>query len=115
MARSVRDRERQRRYRAEHPERRIEENRRYGLRHPDKVLAFLHRKRELNPEKYQARTAVNNAIRDGVLIKQPCRICGDSADAHHEDYSKPLDVWWLCRKHHAERHRELKCREPATT
>jgi len=25
-----------------------------------------------------------------------------TVDAHHEDYSKLLDVIWLCRKHHAQ-------------
>lgn len=58
------------------------------------------------PEKYAARTAVNNAIRDGRLVKGPCEVCGATkrVHAHHDDYSKPLDVRWLCPKHHAEAH-----------
>lgn len=59
-----------------------------------------------NPIKKSASTAVNNAIRDGRLNRQPCEVCGkDSAQAHHDDYSKPLDVRWLCTTHHAEWHK----------
>lgn len=59
-----------------------------------------------NPVKRKAHIAVSNAIRDGVLERQPCEICQESkAQAHHDDYSKPLDVRWLCTKHHAEWHR----------
>lgn len=58
-------------------------------------------KRERSPEKYKARNAVSNALRDGRLIKQPCKVCGDpNTEAHHKDYSKPLDVEWFCFKHH---------------
>lgn len=48
---------------------------------------------------------VNNAIRSGRLVKQPCIICGSLlSEAHHADYSKPLEVEWLCRKHHREKY-----------
>lgn len=58
---------------------------------------------EKHPDKYRARYAVSNAIRDGRLKKLPCRICGNlKSQAHHHDYSKPLDVDWLCFKHHRE-------------
>lgn len=61
-----------------------------------------------NRHKRSAHQKVSNAIRDGKLIRQPCEICGElRVQAHHDDYSKPLDVKWLCTKHHAERHVEL--------
>ena len=64
--------------------------------------------RRENPEKYTAQTAVGNAIRDGKLKRQNCCKCGKKAHAHHEDYSRPLDVIWLCPLHHAEVHREKR-------
>ncbi len=56
----------------------------------------------------RAHAAVAVAIRKGRLTKQPCAVCGSlNAHAHHEDYSKPLDVMWLCPAHHNARHRAL--------
>jgi hypothetical protein len=60
---------------------------------------------ERNPVKRKAHEMAGNAIRDGRLIRQPCETCGERAQAHHDDYSKPLDVRWLCTTHHAEWHR----------
>jgi hypothetical protein len=66
------------------------------------------KQRELYPQKYVARTAVGNALRDGRLTRQPCEVCGnEKSEAHHDDYSKPLDVKWLCKRHHVERHKQL--------
>jgi ribosomal protein S27AE len=44
--------------------------------------------------------------RAGKLIPQPCEKCGTSEDLqmHHEDYSKPLDVRWLCAECHQDEH-----------
>ena len=46
-------------------------------------------------------------IRQGILVRLPCEKCGTNEDvqAHHDDYYKPLDIRWLCRKHHREHHR----------
>ena len=66
----------------------------------------LARHRRLHPQKAKTWAATGNAIRDGRLIRQPCEVCGhEPAEAHHDDYSKPLDVRWLCTKHHAEHHK----------
>jgi hypothetical protein len=60
--------------------------------------------RSLNPDKYKARTAVSNALRDGRLKRKPCAECGTKkrVQAHHHDYKKPLEVTWLCFKCHRE-------------
>jgi len=59
--------------------------------------------------KYHARQMVLQAIRYGELIKKPCEVCNstENVEAHHDDYRKPLDVMWLCIRHHDERHMEL--------
>lgn len=55
-----------------------------------------------------ARAQAQYAMRVGRLQKQPCEVCGAArAEAHHDDYSKPLDVRWLCRTHHSAAHRDL--------
>jgi hypothetical protein len=59
--------------------------------------------RKRNPEKYKARMLVGNSLRNGKIKKGLCEICGiEKTQAHHTDYSKPLQVMWLCRKHHME-------------
>ncbi len=62
-----------------------------------------------NSDKRAAHVIAGNAIRDGRLVKQPCKRCGspDNIHAHHEDYTKPMEVTWLCRPCHGERHREI--------
>lgn len=56
--------------------------------------------------KKNVRLITHRAIKDGILTKQPCSICGEvRVDAHHDDYMEPLKVRWLCRKHHNEHHR----------
>jgi len=63
------------------------------------------------PEQRKAHLKVQNALKRGRLVKAPCERCGttDQVQAHHEDYGKPLEVMWLCPKHHKERHREIRC------
>jgi len=54
---------------------------------------------------------VQSAVRCGLLTPQPCVVCGSpDVVAHHEDYSKPLDVIWYCIKHHNELHRNTGSR-----
>lgn len=61
--------------------------------------------RNENPVAYAAHTAVSNAVRDGKISKQPCMFCAaETVHAHHRDYSRPLDVIWLCPKCHHRLH-----------
>lgn len=61
-----------------------------------------------NTEKRAAHVLVGNYLRDGKIIKKPCERCGsEHSEAHHDDYSKPLEIMWLCKTHHGHRHREL--------
>lgn len=62
--------------------------------------------RSLNSLKRAAHVLVGNRVKNGHLIKQPCQMCGTElgVQAHHDDYSRPLDVMWLCVIHHKARH-----------
>ena len=65
------------------------------------ILRYARKRNRLYPEKLRARAAVARAIRNGGLHRQPCEVCGAKrTQAHHDDYSKPLTVRWLCYKHH---------------
>lgn len=45
------------------------------------------------------------AVFHGKIIKGPCVICDDkNSHGHHDDYSKPLEVIWLCHSHHMQLH-----------
>jgi len=62
---------------------------------------------EKHPERRRASVAVGNAVRDGRLKPTPCWACGEKAEAHHPDYSRPLDVVWLCDTHHKQAHQSV--------
>lgn len=48
-----------------------------------------------------ARAYLKVYLRRGKIVKGPCETCGGPGEeAHHDDYDKPLDVRWFCRKHH---------------
>ena len=83
----------------------------------DKDRAKQAHRKKLNASKIKARrrvgdgfgaahSSVSRAIKSGVLVKQPCQMCGSKnfIHAHHDDYSKPLEVMWLCAEHHKARH-----------
>ena len=61
---------------------------------------------DLYRQRQKAYIATQNALKRGILRPQPCEVCGEEkAQAHHDDYTKPLDVRWLCVRHHNEWHR----------
>lgn len=62
----------------------------------------------LEPEKCKARELANYAQKLGKIIQPPsCSFCGvetSRLDKHHSDYSKPLEVTFLCRRCHLRLH-----------
>jgi hypothetical protein len=60
--------------------------------------------RETDKQKIKARNATRVLNRGN----HKCEVCGSHpADAHHDDYTKPLDVRWLCEPHHMQVHRRI--------
>ena len=77
--------------------------RRYRERHPERVVESVMRSRD--PVKHLARAHVAYAKRTGKITPGVCDVCGSAnTEAHHINYTRPLDVQWLCRIHHAEAH-----------
>ena len=74
-----------------------------------KELRSLARKKDRlqNKDKYCARRLLNKLIKESLIKRMPCEICGKEGNGHHPDYTKPVEVVWLCRKHHAELNRKL--------
>jgi hypothetical protein len=61
------------------------------------------------PEKIKARRKLQKYVFLGKIHRCPCSICGKpNAQAHHDDYSRPLDVKWFCALHHRE-YEENRC------
>lgn len=58
-----------------------------------------------NRAKIKARAKLKHLVRTGKIARGACEVCGKpNAEAHHHDYSKPLDVQWLCRNCHVRVH-----------
>ena len=77
---------------------------------PEKMVANVAKWQKANPEKVKAHQAIHRAIKSGKLTKpDACSECLDiktpeRLHGHHHDYSKPLDVIWLCRQCHKNIH-----------
>ena len=77
----------------------------WAREHPEKKAQQVKVYAERHPERYIAKCMVASALRRGELIRQPCSICGDPrSQAHHPNYAEPLNVIWLCKRHHTEIH-----------
>ena len=74
-------------------------------------VTSVRRYRAKHPERRAAHAALGNAVQSGKIFRWPtCAIpeCNAKPQAHHPDYSAPLDVVWLCPAHHKQAHALLK-------
>ncbi len=63
-------------------------------------------KRPHEKEKRKSRIAAQQAFKSGKITKTLCQRCGgESCEMHHNDYSKPLEVIWVCKPCHAAIHK----------
>jgi hypothetical protein len=99
-----------RKWNATHPEKACEYSRKCYAANPEYMREYSKKWFAANPEKARAHCILNNAIRRGEGVRPDhCAIPGCSnpdPEGHHEDYSKPLDVVWLCRSCHKLLHLE---------
>ena len=80
---------------------------RWANNNREKIYESTKLYREKNPKKCRAHGKVAYELKMGNLTPKPCEVCGaEKAVAHHDDYSKPLDVRWLCQAHHKQWHRD---------
>lgn len=86
------------------PERAARYDKARRARHREQRMAYQREWKKRFPEKYVAHYTYRNALSRGKIARpSKCSACGVACkpDGHHEDYSKPLEITWLCRKCHA--------------
>ena len=89
-----------------------EEERREAVRVLDRARYAMgrHKAYPKDPEKATARQILNRAVRRGEIVKPSvCSQCyrgGEYSriEGHHDDYSRPLEVVWLCAVCHRRKH-----------
>jgi len=94
------------RYALTRPERSAYERERFQRpERKEQIRLCAIKRRRKHPEKSSAYGKLYWALKTGKIKRLPCEICGKrKSQAHHHDYFKPLDVRWLCFKHHREVH-----------
>lgn len=98
-------------------ERNAEHMRRARAADPEKFQArervAASKKRQNHPDRVAARQALNNAVKRGDVVRpSACESCAapGRVTGHHDDYSKPLQVRWLCHSCHGREHRVVEFR-----
>jgi hypothetical protein len=87
------------------------ERRKNDPKHLEKMRILNKKNREKNKEinkpKRSAHKLVMYAVKLGILKKpKECEICQGTIriEGHHKDYTKPLEVQWLCKSCHVKEH-----------
>ena len=100
---------RQRRYVKNNKEKVQKTNTEQYCKNREKRINYAREHRKKFPAQEHAHQVLRSAIRSGRMVRpDECSICHKKCkpQGHHEDYSKPLDVIWLCRSCHTLVHRD---------
>lgn len=90
-----------------------ESRRKWREAHPNSYTEESRSWRARNREKIRAHRKLQKAVAAGRIQRRPCEVCGTfPSQAHHHDYSHPLDVRWLCHGHHMAEHAAIRGRKP---
>jgi hypothetical protein len=91
-----------------HKKKRDAINREYYSQNKERWRDYSKKFSKKNPEIKFAHKIITELKRLGLIEQQPCYVCdAPKAQAHHEDYSLPHDILWLCNSCHKQRHREI--------
>lgn len=92
--------------RRKNPEQYAAKQKRFRERHPSVARLSTLRQTATKPRAVRAREIVHNELKRGRLTRRPCESCGATKriHGHHDDYSQPTVVRWLCALHHREWH-----------
>jgi len=73
----------------------------YALKNKDLINKWSKESRVRNPEKMKARSIAKSKIK--IPKGEKCQTCKIklAVERHHEDYSKPLEVVFLCKSCHS--------------
>lgn len=89
----------------------LEKQKIWKANNKEKLRQYTKKDRHKRPLNHAARSFVYAAIKEGILVRpDQCSRCLKKcrAEAHHEDYMKPLEVIWLCRSCHGKEHRKTR-------
>lgn len=94
-------------YRKRNPGLSAKKTREYRLKNPEKVEISARKWKLNNPDKFRAKNLIRESVKAGRIIRPlNCSECGTTCktQAHHDDYTKPYGVRFLCHKCHCDWH-----------
>lgn len=97
-------------WRKKNPEKALAMRKANDAKNRTKLREYNATYRKKCPHQVKAGIALYTATRNGSLVRPAkCQLdnenCRGKIQAHHCDYNKPLEVMWLCTKHHNAWHR----------
>ena len=77
----------------------------------EKVKTYIKKYNDLNDVKKAAHTILKNSVYKGDIVRpdqfEKCLVKTERIEGHHNDYTRPLEVKWLCTKCHNTFHKDM--------